>query len=106
MKREEKDNLIFFGEWVPYEEGNETSKEEARQYLKTWKKLLLIKLKYDLYKYEPWDGEMSDGDKMRDYPDSWYEHWVEHSSLMHAPFSSYGSLALKFCMKKKLPYQL
>lgn len=106
MKDYEENGLRFFAEWVPYEEGNEKSKEAARQYLKTWKKLLLIKLKSELYDYEPYDGQVSDGDKMKENPDGWYEHWVDRSAMYSGALCTHASLALKFCMKKKLPYQI
>lgn len=107
MKKHQEDDLIFFGEYVLYKNDDESSKEEARQYLKSWKKYLLIKLRFELYDYEPYDGQMVDGDKMKRDPDGWYEHWFELPSYAKGCLAmDYGHIGLKFCMKKKLPYQL
>lgn len=106
MKKEEKNSLVFFAEWVFYDEKDSMDKAMAYQYLKMWKKYLLRKLKNELHDYEPYAGEIVDGDKMKSDPEGWYEQWVETPALFYGPLSKDATLALKFCMKKKLPYQI
>src|SRR5208337_2601066 len=99
MTEFQEENIKWFGEWIPLD-GED--KEEARKYLKSWKKYLLRKLACELSNYEPYDGRIVDGDKKEQDPEGWYEHWIERNASMEPLFR--GTLGLKFAMRKKLPY--
>ncbi|SRR5258706_11742462 len=106
MKDEIERNLRFFAEWVHYKEDSSEDRLAAENYLKLWKKFLLRKLKNELHNYEPYDGQIVDGDKMKSDPDEWYEHWVDRPAMLYGPLSTDATLALRFCMKRKLPYEI
>ena len=103
MKEVDLKDVIYFGESVPFIENEPSSKKDAEDYLRRWKYYLLFKLKDDLYDYEPYDGQIIDGDKMKLDPDGWYEHWVYRPASAYSPFGIFSSVGLKFAMTKKLP---
>lgn len=106
MKDWQDGDLRFFAESAPYLEKEQNGKEEAIKYLKDWKKFLLIKLRDELHDYEPYDGQVVDGDKIKNDPNGWYEHWIERSAFYGGVYTQNAVVSLKFCMKKKLPYQI
>lgn len=91
----ELDRYKYFGEWVFYEDGNEADKEEARAYLRSWKKFLLRKLAKDLTDYEPVT------------PEDFGEQWIDRPAEQICTLGNFGTLGYKISFReKKLPCEL
>lgn len=79
----------YFGECAEYVVGEEGEKEEAKQYLLSWKKFFLRKLMRDSYEIRVID-----------------EQWVERPPEYVGMLAIRGTLALKICVEGKYFYDL
>lgn len=86
MSEYNKEKAKFFGEHCEYDSGE---KEEARQYLESWKKFLIRKLTKDSY-----DVKIVD--------EQWYERGPEFSGML----CQRSSMALKIYIEADWHYEL